>query len=187
MSDTVQASGPAPVAQPGHSDLGMSPLLRSFLVFLGVGLGGLLFLVLAGTTSQGGAILALVLFIPWLVFTGLFGISLLATLLGSRALNYSRTKAAVSEGRIGISYYVRSWAGDNIIVVDEARRLLCVNGEILGFDAVRKVGWESGNTTAKLEIVLVSGANPIRSVDLHSDTRMKAAFERLCNTLGFSS
>ncbi len=187
MSDTVQASGPASVARPDHVDLGMPPLLLSSLLLLGVGLGGLLFLVLAGTSSQGGVILALILFIPWLVVTGLFGIGFLTVLFGGGASNYSRTRAAVREGRVGVSYYVRSWLGDNIVVVDEARRLLCVNGEVIGFDAVRKLGWESGNHADKLEIVLISGANPVRTVNMRSNTRMKEAFERLCNTLGFSS
>lgn len=168
MSDTVQALGPAPVAQPNHIDLGMPPLALSSLLLLAVGLGGLLFLVLIGTSSQGGVILAFCLFLPWLVITGLVGIGFLTVLSGGGVSNYSRTRAAVREGRISVSYFERSWLGDNIVVVDEPHRLLCANGEVIGFDAVRKLGWQSGNDADKLEIVLTSGTNPVRTVNLRS-------------------
>lgn len=187
MSHTVQAPGSAPVAQPNHVDLGTPPLALSSLLLLGVGLGGLLFLVAIGASGQGGVILAVCLFIPWLVITGVIGIGFLTILLGGGARNFSRTRAAVREGRVGVSYHVRSWIGDNIVVVDEAQRLLCLNGDIIGFDAVRKLGWQSDKDENKLEFVLSSGANPVRTVNLASQARMKAAFERLCNTLGFSS
>lgn len=187
MSDTVQAPGPTPVTQRDEAGLGLPPLLVSFLLLLGVGLGGLLFLVVAATSGQGGGILALVLFIPWLVVTSVFAMGFLRLLFGAGQLTFSRTAAAVRDGRIGVSYYARSWLGDGIIVVDEPRRLLCINGEVIGFDSVRKVGWESGgNRTDKLEIVLTSGAHPVRTVNMHSEARMKEAFERLCNTLGFT-
>jgi len=71
--------------------------------------------------------------------------------------------------------------------VDEARRLLCVNGEILGFDSVRKLESASAPTSSNLRIVLASGSNPIRDVDLGSEDVLKPGFERLCNSLGFNS
>ena len=161
--------------------------MLAFLLFVVVGPVGLLLLVAAAVNSQGGAVLALVMFIPWLVVAGLFGIGFLKTLFGSGAVSYRRTRAAVREGRIGFSYGARSWLGDNIIVVDETRRLLCVNGEVIGFDVVRKLERQSSGNADNLVIVLASGANPVRSVDFSSETRLKVAFERLCNSLGFSS
>ncbi len=164
----------------------MSPLLLSFLRFLVIGLGGFLFLVVAGMSSQGGAILTVILIIPWVIITFTIVIGFLKVLIGGGSLNFSRTRAAVREGQVGVSYYVRSWGGDNIIVVDEAQRLLCANGEVIGFDAIRKLEWASDGTAYNLKIVLVSGTNPIRSVNLRSEEVMKEAFERLCNTLRFN-
>jgi len=187
LSDTVQAPGPAPIAQPAHIDLGPSPLRLFAVLFFGVGPVGLLLLVAAAMSGPGGAVLTVALFIPWLIITGLFGVGFLKTLFGDGMVNYKRTRAAVREGRIGVSYFVRGWLGDNLVVVDETRRLLCIDGEIIGFDAIRKLERHSIGGVDKLEIVLASGANPIRSLELSSETRLKAAFERLTNTLGFNS
>ncbi len=118
MSDRVQASGSTPVAPPGHIDLGMSPLLLAFLLFFMFGFGGGSLLFLIVVCNPGAAVLSLVLFFPWLVITGLLGIRVLTVLARGGALNHSRVKAAVRERRIGVSYYVRSWIGDNIIIVD---------------------------------------------------------------------
>ena len=185
--DTVCAPGSAPIAQPAHVDLGPSPLRLFAVLFFVVGPLGLLLLVAAAMNGPGGAVLTVILFIPWLIVTGLFGVGFLKALFGDRMVNYKRTRAAVREGRIGVSYLVRGWLGDNFIVVDETRRLLCIDGEIVGFDAVRKLQHHSGGGVDKLEIVLASGANPIRSLELSSEARLKAVFERLCNSLGFSS
>lgn len=188
MSDRVQASGSTPVAPRDHIELGMSPLLLAFLLFFVFGVGGGPFLFVIGMSGQGGgAVVALILVLPWLFITAVLGIRVLTVLARGGARNHNRVKAAVREGRIGNSYYVRSWIGDNIIVVDEARRLLCLNGEILGFDSVRKLEWASDRTGSALKIVLASGANPIRNVDLGSEDVLKEGFERLCNSLGFNS
>jgi len=165
----------------------MSPLLLAFLLFVGFGVGGGPFLFVIGGSGPGGAVMALILVFPWLAITAVLGIRVLTVLARGGARNHNRVKAAVREGRIGNSYYVRSWIGDNIIVVDEARRLLCLNGEILGFDLVRKLESASDRTGSALKIVLASGANPIRNVDLGSEDVLKAGFERLCNSLGFNS
>ncbi len=187
MSGTVQAPGPAPIAPPAHVDLGPSPLRLFAVMFFGVGPIGLLLLVAAAMSGPGGAVLTVILFIPWLIITGMFGVGFLKALFGDRMVNYKRTRAAVREGKIGVSYLVRGWLGDNFLVVDETRRLLCIDGEIVGFDAVRKLQHHSSGGVDKLEIILASGANPIRSLELSSEARLKAAFERLCNSLGFSS
>lgn len=185
--DAVRAPGPAPIAQPAHVDLGPSPLRLFAVMLLAVGPVGLLLLVAAAMSGPGGAVLAIALFIPWLIIAGLVGVGFLKTLFGDDMVNYKRTRAAVREERIGVSYFIRGWLGDNLVVVDETRRLLCIDGEIIGFDAVRKLQHHSIGGVDKLEIVLASGANPVRSLDLSSETRLKAAFERLTNTLGFSS
>ena len=158
-------------------------------MFFAVGPLGLLLLVAAAMNGPGGAVLTVILLIPWLIVTGMFGVGFLMALFGDGMVNYKRTWAAVREGRIGVSYLVRGWLGDNLVVVDETRRLLCIDGEIIGFDAVRKLQHHSHSSGGvnKLEIVLASGANPVRSLDLSSEARLKAAFERLCNTLGFNS
>ena len=185
--DTVRAPGPAPIAQPAHVDLGLSPLRLFAVLFFGVGPLGLLLLVAAAMSGPGGAVLTVILFIPWLIVTGLFGVNFLKALLGDSMINYKRTRAAVREGRVGVSYLVRGWLGNNLVVVDETRRLLCIDGEIIGFDAVRKLQHHSSGGVDKLEIVLASGANPVRSIELSSEATLKAAFERLCNSLGFGS
>ena len=106
MSDAVQAPGPAPIAPPAHVDLGPSPLRLFAVLFFGVGPLGLLLLVAAAMSGPGGAVLTVILFIPWLIVTGLFGVNFLKAFLGDDMVNYKRTRAAAREGRVGVSYFV---------------------------------------------------------------------------------
>ena len=59
--DTVRASGPVPIAQPAHVDLGPSPLRVFAVLFFAVGPLGLLLLVAAAVSGPGGAVLTVIL------------------------------------------------------------------------------------------------------------------------------
>lgn len=72
-----------------------------------------------------------------------------------------------------------------MIVVDKARRLICCNGDVFGFDDVKRLGWQSGNGQHRLDFTLSSGANPVRNAELGYEEGLRIAFERLGNTLGF--
>lgn len=188
MSDTVQLPGTSPVEQPTSNDLGMAPLLVCLLTFLAVGPGLLLLGLLIALSGGPGAILAVIFLgaIPWVLLTMFFGFKLIALLLMGGGLNYSRAKAAVREGRISVTYYLRDFMGDNLIVVDEPGRRLFVNGTVVDFDQIKNLGWESGNKKHRLTVTLKSGVDPILSADLGSEDKLKSSFERLGNTLGFS-
>ncbi len=114
MSSTVQPSG-LPTAA---ADLGMSPLQVALLRFFGFGLGGLALGGLAAANGGGVAgILAVVFALPWSFLMMYLGIRLLMLLATGGGLHYRRAKAAVREGRLGVSYYVKG--NDHIVVVDE--------------------------------------------------------------------
>ena len=184
VNETVQASGTAPTTQPTRIDIGSSPLTRWFWAFLVVGPG--LVLVAFCLFSVGGAgvgIIVVVGALPWAIAMMAICIKLLSLLLTGGGLHYQRTKAAVRDGRIGISYYLRG--AEDVIVVDEARRLICCNGDVFGFDDVKRLNWQSGNGQHRLDFTLSSGANPVRSADLGHEGPLRVAFERLGNTLGF--
>jgi hypothetical protein len=80
LSGRVQASGSTPVAPRDHIDLGMSPLLLAFLLFVGFGVGGGPFLFVMGGSGPGGAVMALILVFPWLAITAVLGIRVLTVL-----------------------------------------------------------------------------------------------------------
>ena len=188
MSDTVPApgAGQAPTAPLAHADLGISPFGVWAMLFLGIGVGGgLLGVLLAVAGGAGGMLIAVLLAFPWTLAMMWLGFRLLGLLLTGGGINYRRSLAAVREGRVGNSYCVRDWMGEDIVVVDEARRLLCINGEVIGFDAVKRIECASDGQKHPIRFVLVSGANPVRAVDLKGEDRAKAGFERLCNSLGF--
>ena len=68
--------------------------------------------------------------------------------------------------------------------MDEARRLICCNGDVFGFDDVKRLNWQSGNGQHRLDFTLSSGANPVRSAELGHEEPLRVAFERLGNTQG---
>lgn len=184
MSNTVQAPESAPFGTPMQTGIGMSPLLQCLLTFLVICPGMFLIGALALSSGQSGAIIAVLGLIPWALGSMWFGLKLVVLLVTGGGINYRRTKAALREGRIGLSYYLRDGMGDNLIVVDEARRLLCLNGDVLGFDDVKRLNWQSVNNKHQLEFSLASGANPLRTVSLGSENDLKSGYERLCNSLG---
>lgn len=107
----------------------MSPLQIALLRFGGFGLGGLALFGIAVMNGGGGAgILVVLLMIPWSIFMLYLGIRLLVLLATGGGLHYRRAKAAVAEGRLGVSYYLKG--NDHIVVVDEPGRQLCVNGDV---------------------------------------------------------
>ena len=187
MNETVQASGTAPTTQPTRIDIGTSPLMRWFWLFLVLGPGLVLAAVClfkAGSPGAGAGIIVVVGALPWAIAMMAICIKLLVLLLTGGGLHYQRTKAALRDGRIGISYYLRG--AEDVIVVDEARRLICCNGDVFGFDDVKRLNWQSGNGQHRLDFTLSSGTNPVRSAELGHEEPLRVAFERLGNTLGFS-
>lgn len=185
MSDTVQASGIPSGLPPSFAELGTPPLTVALLRFFGFGLGGIVvggFLILMN--HQAGAILDLVFGIPWSFLMMYLGIRLMILLATGRGLYYRRTKAAIIEGRIGVSYSVNG--EDHITVVDESRRLLCINGDVFGFDQVKRLTTQSDGRQHRLVLSMNSGANPVRNVDFLTADKLQVAFERVGNSLGFN-
>ena len=133
---------------------------------------------------MAGFILDLVFGIPWAFLMMFLGIRLLLLLATGGGLYYRRTKAAIAEGRIGVSYAVK--AEDHIVVVDEPRRLLCINGEVFGFDQVKRLTTQSDGRQHRLVLSLNSGAKPVRNVDFVTADKLQVAFDRVGNSLGFN-
>ena len=184
VSETVQGHGAAPATPPTHIDIGMSPLMRWFWFFLVVGPGfGLLAFCLFSVGGPGAGVIVVVGALPWAIAMMAICIKLLSLLLTGGGLHYQRTKAAVRDGRISLSYYLRG--AEDVIVVDEPRRLICCNGDLFGFDDVKRLSWRSGNNQYWLDFTLSSGAKPVRSAELGYEEGLRMAYERLGNTLGF--
>lgn len=183
MSDAIPAAGVTPATSSASVDIGLSPLAVTALSLLGVGLGGILFgFLLVAMGQQGGVIVDLILVFPWLLFLAWLGIRLLVLLATGGGLAYRRTKAAVAAGRIGVSYFFKGH--DHVIVVDEPRRLVCVNGEVFGFGDVKRLNMQSQERRHRLTISLASGADPIKVADLRSESDLRVAFQRVGNSLG---
>lgn len=186
MSNTAQASGKPPVAASAPGWIGTPPLKQASWLFIVIGPGIFMLGAMMVGSERDTAIIVVLGLIPW----GIASLWCLVRLLGLVAVgsdsNYAQTKAAIRKGRIGVSYFIRDWLGNNVIVVDESRRLLCLNGDLFGFDDVKTVGWQSANNKHQLEFTLKSGADPLRIVTLNTVDEVKAAFARLGNSLGFS-
>lgn len=185
MSELIQTSKGNPATPPARIDIGLSPLAVWLLLLLAAGPGlALLGFLLVSITGLFGEVVVVIGMLPWTIAMMVIGIKCLVLLMMGGDLEYRRTKRAIREGRIGISYYLRG--GDSVIVVDEASRLICANGHLFGFDDVKKLEWQSGNDKHRLDFVLNSGPTPVRSAELGYERNLKIAFERLSNTLGFN-
>ena len=184
VSEMVHGHGTGPATPPTRIDIGMSPLMRWFWFFLVMGPGlGLLAVGLFRVGGPGAGVIVVVGALPWAIAMMAICVKLLELLLTGGSLHYQRTKAALRDGRIGISYYLRG--AEDVIVVDEPRRLICCNGDVFGFDDVKRLSWRSGNNKYWLDFTLSSGAKPVRSAELGYEEGLRTAFERLGNTLGF--
>jgi len=185
VSDIIQASGMPSGLPPSHAELGTPPLTVALLRFVGFGVGGIVvggFLLLM--SRQAGAILDLVFGIPWIFLMLFLAIRLLILLATGGGLHYRRTKAAIADRRIGVSYAVKG--EDHIVVVDEPRRLLCVNGDVFAFDHVKRLTTQSAGRQHRLVLSMNTGVNPVRNVDFLTADKLQVAFERVGNSLGFN-
>lgn len=190
MSNGFSISAQTTNASLNHISLGMSPLTISSLALTLLGPASFLFGWLVFALFGGPALLLAILVcsLPWIILTLNFGLQFLEVAFTAGGRNYRRTKTILRENQISISYYLRDYLGNNFIIVDEPRRLLSINGDVFSFDDVKKLSWESASRyTNRLDVTLKSGTKPIRSADLGSPDRLKSGFERLSNTLGFST
>lgn len=97
-------------------------------------------------------------------------------------LHYRRAKAAVAEGRLGVSYYLKG--NDHIVVVDEPGRQLCVNGDVFAFDQVKNLTTQSDGRQHRFGICPDQRSQPrSQRRPLYADD-LKVAFERVGNSLG---
>ena len=136
MSTALRAPYAA-ASSPDRADIGPSPLAVWAIVALAAGPGLGLLGWLIGTTSTMGAIVVLVSILPWLVMMFALGFLGLLILITGGGGGYRRTKDALRQGRIGLTYHLRDPLGWGVIVVDEPGRRVCVNGHVFGFDDVR--------------------------------------------------
>ena len=186
LSDTVQAPTPATQEPPTNLDLGMSPLIIALLWFLGVCPGLALLGFVLGNSGQGGAVIAVIGMIPWAIASLYLGVALLVVLVTGGGINYNRAKAALRASKLSLSYYLRDHRGLNVIVVDEPKRLVCINGDVVSFDGIKSLSWESGAKHHQLEITLAGGAKPVRTIEMGTRPNLMNAFARLGNSLGFA-
>lgn len=113
-----------------------------------------------------------------------FGRSLGA--LANGAQFYTPAVEAVAQGKLGCSYAVRGViCKGGIAVVDEVRKLVWLNGALLKFDEIRRLGTESVGHRHELMITARSGAHPVTTLCFDSEAPMRQAYARLTNTLGF--
>jgi hypothetical protein len=138
-----------------------------------------------GFGKGGFFVAAFLTLIPVLMAPVYFGTIMGALINGGRY--YTPAIDAVASGEINCTYALRgSICKGGVLIVDDGQRRLWLNGEVLGFDDVKSVGWRSVNREHALNITLRKGASPVTS--LHFDTQQQAenACGRLSNTLGFS-
>ena len=105
MSNTITVSEPAATAQPTHINLGMPPLYQCLLALLAVGPGLLLVGFLLGESGMIGGLFVFVILgsIPWVISLMFLSMRLITLLVTGGGLSYRRTKAAIREGRIGLT------------------------------------------------------------------------------------
>ena len=185
MSNTIRATSmtsssrkPAPAV-----DLGMPPLKKALLRFFGFGLGGIILGEMLVGAGHGPTFLVIIGALPWLCLMLFLGIRLVLLLSTGGGVGYRRVKAAITAGEVDVTYFVRG--EDHLLVVDEPRRLLCLNGEMLRFDNVKQLTTGTVGLEQRLIILLNSGANPLRHITLNA-RNLELAYARLGNSLGFA-
>lgn len=134
-----------------------------------------------GPLGKAGALV--VAGIAMLLFCLALGRSIGALANGARF--FSPAVEAVAQGKLDCSYAVRGViCTGGIAVVDEVRRLIWLSGELLSFEDIATVGWESVGHRHELKITARSGAQPITSLGFDGESQMRQAYARLSNTLG---
>ena len=111
MSDMIPISEPAATTQAIHINIGMPPLYQCMLTLLAVGPGLMLVGFLLVKSGMVGAVLVALGLIPWGISLLFSGMRLIALLVTGGGLSYRRTTAAIREGRIGITYFIRDTLG----------------------------------------------------------------------------
>jgi len=105
--------------------------------------------------------------------------------LANGAQFYTPALEAVAQGRLDCSYAVRGViCKGGIAVVDEAHRLIWVNGEVLKFEDIQAVGWDSVGSRHELRITAKTGAQPITTLAFDQAGPMRQAYARVSNSLG---
>lgn len=164
--------------------LGLNPLLPIFFKFSAVFVAGIALISISGHNTAGAAVLLLGL--PWLALVVLLGIKLIITTIYWGGVSYRKTRAALDNGSIGISYCVRGDAESSYIIVDEPRRLVCVNGRIFRFEDIRQLQSKVVNNKKLLQFSLSSGEAPFVNAVVSKNVSLQNSYTRICNTLGFS-
>ena len=93
---------------------------------------------------------------------------------------------AIRRGQIAPTYMLHDAWHTRFVAVDENRRLVAINGTVVSYDDIRKIGWSMQGNQHMLEFVLKSGTRPSIIVAMRVEGIMRQNYERLSNTLGFA-
>ncbi len=184
MTDTVQASATTTSRATIARALGGHPF-RQFAISAVKLFGGMA--VVAGVLllcGPAGVIIALLIAAAW-TFLGFFALGRAVGALINGSRHFTPALESVEAGQLGCTYAVRGTiCMGGIAVIDEPRRRIWLNGDLLGFDDISNVRWEAVGRRYNLNITAKRGAQPITKLVFDSEDSMRQSYARLCNTLG---
>ena len=61
---------------------------------------------------------------------------------------------------------------------------MAVNGQVIAFNAIRHVAWETGDNGKLMKFTLTSGKDPIVSIHMSDEDSLKTGYARVCNSMG---
>jgi len=183
MADTVAtATSRAAVAKAlgGHPVVCLAGNLGKLL---GASLIVVIVLCLMGPVGEIAALMVVGLWTILILFA--LGRGIGAVINGGR--HFDPAVDAVLSGQIGITYAVRSTlCTGGIVVVDENQRRFWLNGQVLAFDAITTVRWETLGNKHHLLLTVKSGAEPVTTLAFDAENEMRQAYARLCNSFGLA-
>lgn len=157
--------------------------IREFLVVLVVGM------IVLGLLALGDKQTAVILLATAFVFVAIaayFTFKLLTATVSTFGSPRAETMNVVRRGQIAPTYMLHDAWHTRFVAVDENRRLVAINGTVVSFDDIRKIGWSMQGNQHMLEFILKSGTKPSIIVAMREEGVMRQNYQRLANTLGFS-
>lgn len=151
--------------------------------FLMVLAGGAVVLALLASRGKEMGVITIGLGFVYLFLLAKWAMKLLAATVSTFGSPRADTMTVIRRGQIAPTYMLHDAWHISFIAVDENRRLIAINGKVVSFDDIRKIGWSTHGDQHALEFILRTGTKPSINLAMRDEGIMRQNYERLANTL----
>lgn len=184
MGDTVTENDSGWIRPMTAAELRYPVLGQAVKEFLMVLVGGAVVLALLATGGKETGVITIGLGFVYLYVLARWGMKLLTATVSTFGSQRADTMTAIRRGQIAPTYMLHDAWHTRFVAVDENRRLVAINGTVVSFDDIRKIGWSMQGNQHMLEFILKSGTKPSIIVAMRDEDVMRQNYQRLSNSLG---